>query len=102
MCFVSHSLECLAAKSITKPRLSEILTDAALRIGATQILFMDVDVYAAVFETVESLRMHPKINVSYVLKSVLGVSLPRKMVCSDFLVPPRLTEKRKSVLSMPS
>ena len=43
-----------------------MLTEAALRIGAAQILFLDVPVYAAVSETVESLRMHPKIKVSYV------------------------------------
>jgi len=47
-----------------KPRLSDLLTEAALRIGATQLLFMDTPVYAAVSETVESLRMHPKITVS--------------------------------------
>lgn len=54
-----------------QPRLSDILADAALRIGAVQILFMDTPVYAAVSETVESLRMHPKIKVSYVLVVVL-------------------------------
>lgn len=51
-------------KNSKKPRLSNLLADAALRIGATQILFLDTPVYAAVSETVESLRMHPKIKVS--------------------------------------
>mmetsp|Transcript_1340 Transcript_1340/g.1463 ORF Transcript_1340/g.1463 Transcript_1340/m.1463 type:complete len:243 (+) Transcript_1340:48-776(+) len=53
-------------KKPSKPRLSDLLTEAALQIGATQLLFMDTPVYAAVSETVESLRMHPKITVSYV------------------------------------
>jgi len=51
-------------KKTSKPRLSDILANAALRIGATQILFLDTPIYAAVSETVESLRMHPKIKVS--------------------------------------
>ena len=43
---------------------SDILCEAALQIGVIQILFLDVPQYAAVDETVEVLRLHPKIKVS--------------------------------------
>ena len=65
-----------------KPRLSDILADAALRIGATQILFMDTPVYAAVSETVESLRMHPKINVSYVFRNSDHMNMYLLLLCT--------------------
>jgi transcription termination factor NusB len=45
---------------------TDLLCEATLRIGAAQLLFLDVPPYAAVQETVEVLRMHPKIKVSYV------------------------------------
>jgi 16S rRNA (cytosine967-C5)-methyltransferase len=44
--------------------LSNMLCEAALRIGVTQILFLDIPQYAAVDETVEVLRLHPHIKVS--------------------------------------
>ncbi|OEU17535.1 S-adenosyl-L-methionine-dependent methyltransferase [Fragilariopsis cylindrus CCMP1102] len=51
-------------KKNTKIRPHDILCEAALRIGATQILFLDVPTYAAVSETVEALKNHPKVKVS--------------------------------------
>jgi len=50
--------------SSKKTRPSDALCDAALRIGASQLLFLETPTYAAVSETVEILRMHPKIKVS--------------------------------------
>ncbi len=44
-------------------KASFFLCDAALRIGAAQILFLDTPSYAAIMETVEVLRMHPQIKV---------------------------------------
>mmetsp|Transcript_10292 Transcript_10292/g.21835 ORF Transcript_10292/g.21835 Transcript_10292/m.21835 type:complete len:544 (+) Transcript_10292:108-1739(+) len=61
---VIKSFERKEKKKTSKPRLSDILAEAALRIGAAQMLFMDVPKYAAVSDTVESLRMHPKIKVA--------------------------------------
>ncbi|VEU42801.1 unnamed protein product [Pseudo-nitzschia multistriata] len=60
---VIESFQRKEKKKNSKPRLSEILVEAALRIGAAQLLFMDVPKYAAIYETVESLRLHPKIKV---------------------------------------
>jgi 16S rRNA (cytosine967-C5)-methyltransferase len=51
-------------KNNSKIRPHDILCEAALRIGATQILFLDVPTYAAVSETVEALKNHPKVKVS--------------------------------------
>ena len=42
----------------------ERLCEAALRIGAAQLLFLDTPSYAVLSETVEVLRMHPKIRIS--------------------------------------
>ena len=44
----------------------ERLCEATLRIGAAQLLFLDTPPYAVLSETVEVLRMHPKIKVAYV------------------------------------
>ena len=68
--------------SYHQPRVSDLLTDAALRIGATQILFMDTPVYAAVSETVEVLRMHPKIKISYVS---FYIEIPYRRWCTVFI-----------------
>ena len=47
-----------------KDRLSDKLCQAALRVGAAQILFLDTPPHAALQETVEVLRMHDRIKVS--------------------------------------
>jgi 16S rRNA (cytosine967-C5)-methyltransferase len=51
-------------KPLSKGRQSDVLCQAVLRVGAAQLLFMDVPHYAAVSETVEVLRQHPRIKVS--------------------------------------
>ena len=45
---------------------AERLCEATLRIGAAQLLFMDTPPYAVLSETVEVLRMHPRIRIAYV------------------------------------
>lgn len=47
-----------------KQKAVDRLCQAALRIGVAQLLFLDVAKHAALKETVEVLRMHPKIKVS--------------------------------------
>jgi transcription termination factor NusB len=47
-----------------KQKAVDRLCQAALRIGTVQLLFLDVAKHAALQETVEVLRMHPKIKVS--------------------------------------
>ncbi|KAG7347408.1 ribosomal RNA small subunit methyltransferase B [Nitzschia inconspicua] len=50
---------------MSKDRISEVFCQAVLRIGATQLLFMDnIPKYAAIKETVEVLRKHPTIKIS--------------------------------------
>jgi hypothetical protein len=49
-----------------KNRPVDKLVEATLRIGAAQLLFLsDVPPYAVLKETVDVLRMHPKITVRY-------------------------------------
>jgi transcription termination factor NusB len=41
-----------------------MLCQATLRIGAAQLLYLDTPSYAVLKETVEVLKMHPKIKVA--------------------------------------
>jgi len=47
---------------IKPTRQSEALIQAALRLGAAQLLFLDTPQHAAVKETVDILRMHPQMD----------------------------------------
>ena len=44
-------------------RPADALCEAVLRVGAAQVLFLDVPAYAVLKETIDVLRMHPKIKV---------------------------------------
>ena len=69
---------------------------------------MDTPVYAAVSETVESLRMHPKIKVSYVFMCSCSkletchflITFLLTMLATRMLLLLSSTEKHKSTLSM--
>ena len=54
------------SKSKKPKKLSSVdrLCRSAILIGAAQILFLDVAEHAAILDTVEVLRMHPKVKVS--------------------------------------
>ena len=54
----------MLAFSFKNQKPADLLCDAALRIGAAQILFLDTPAFAAVKETVDVLRMHPSVKVS--------------------------------------
>lgn len=55
--------------------ISDVLCQSVLRIGAAQLLFLDVPIYAAVKEMVDVLRSHPKVQVPYVMGRLISWSL---------------------------